>query len=108
MRLSRILLGIAVIATVALDAAPAGAASLTIPSTPSLLALLPVPAPPAGNTYVALGDSYASGPVIPSYEQPYGCLRSTNNYAHLVSRALALPLLDRSCAGAETGDMTNA
>jgi lysophospholipase L1-like esterase len=108
MRLSRFLLGIAVVATVALDAAPAGAALPTIPTTPSLLALLPVPAPPAGNYYVALGDSYASGPVIPSYEQPYGCLRSTNNYAHLVSRALALPMRDMSCAGAETEDMTSS
>ena len=58
--------------------------------------------------YVALGDSYTSGPLIPAYEQPYGCLRSTNNYPHLVAPAIKLPLRDVSCAGAETGDMTSS
>jgi lysophospholipase L1-like esterase len=56
--------------------------------------------------YVALGDSYASGPLIPGYEEPYGCLRSTNNYAHLLAPKLGLPLRDASCAGAESEDMT--
>jgi lysophospholipase L1-like esterase len=56
--------------------------------------------------YVALGDSYTSGPFIPLYEQPWGCLRSTNNYPHLLAPKLALPLRDASCAGAETDDMT--
>jgi lysophospholipase L1-like esterase len=56
--------------------------------------------------YVALGDSYTSGPVIPLYEQPYGCLKSTNNYPHLAASRVGLTLRDASCAGAETEDMT--
>lgn len=68
-------------------------------------------ASPAGAlpaNYVALGDSYTAGPIIPLYEQPYGCLRSTNNYPHLVAPVIGLPLRDVSCSGAETGDMTSA
>lgn len=62
----------------------------------------------AGAQYVALGDSYVSGPLIPSqFNNPLGCLRSTNNYPHLVAAALNLTLADMSCAGAETGEMTN-
>jgi hypothetical protein len=60
----------------------------------------------AGAQYVGLGDSYSSGPVIPLYEQPWGCLKSTNNYAHLAASKLKLTLRDVSCAGAETEDMT--
>ena len=56
--------------------------------------------------YVGLGDSWAAGPVIPLYEEPWGCLRSTNNYAHLAAPKLGLPLRDASCSGAETEDMT--
>ena len=61
-----------------------------------------------GATYVALGDSYAAGPVIPLYEQPYGCLKSSNNYAHLAAPRLGLTLRDVTCSGAETDDMTHA
>ncbi|HEY2814041.1 MAG TPA: SGNH/GDSL hydrolase family protein [Acidimicrobiales bacterium] len=73
------------------------------------VAVLAVPAgaradAPAPN-YVALGDSYTAGPVIPPYEQPYGCLKSSNNYPHFVAAKLGLPLRDESCSGAETGDM---
>jgi hypothetical protein len=64
------------------------------------------PARALAPSYVALGDSYASGPIIPLYEQPYGCLRSTNNYAHLLAPKLGLPLRDATCAGAESEDMT--
>ena len=61
---------------------------------------------PAG-TYVALGDSYTSGPLIPLYDQPLGCLRSSLlNYPHLIATQLGLTLRDASCAGAETDDMT--
>ena len=55
---------------------------------------------------VALGDSFASGPLVPvQYEQPWGCLRSSNNYAHQVARELALELTDVTCSGADTNDM---
>jgi len=63
-------------------------------------------AAPVPKTMVALGDSYASGPVVPLYyEQPWGCLRSSNNYAHQVARELALALTDVSCSGASTKHM---
>jgi len=58
--------------------------------------------------YVALGDSYASGPLIPLQEQPWGCLKSTNNYAKHVAAELGLILRDATCSGAKTKDMTEA
>ena len=46
-------------------------------------------AAPASADYVALGDSYAAGPLIPLQLKPYGCLKSSNNYAHLAAPKLA-------------------
>jgi hypothetical protein len=64
-------------------------------------------AAPASADYVALGDSYAAGPLIPLQLKPYGCLKSSNNYAHLAAPALNQPAFrDVSCSGAETEDMT--
>lgn len=78
-------------------------AGIVAAGTPGATAA-PEPAPPS--TYVALGDSFASGPLIPSqHEQPWGCLRSTNNYAHQLAAALALELTDVTCSGADTDDM---
>lgn len=66
-------------------------------------------APPPPDTYVALGDSYTSGPLIlPQTGQPYGCLRSGKNYPSLVAPQVSsrLPLFtDVSCSGAKTDDM---
>src|SRR3954447_3162449 len=63
----------------------------------------------AADSYVALGDSYAAGPVIPLQIQPYGCLKSDHNYAHLAAPQLSpLALRDPTCSGAETDDMTQA
>jgi lysophospholipase L1-like esterase len=66
-------------------------------------------APPAlaAREYVSLGDSYTAGPLIPLQIQPFGCLKSNNNYPHLTARQLGLPLKDPSCSGAETEDMEN-
>jgi len=73
-----------------------------------LITMLALAAPaPAATEYAALGDSYAAGPLIPLQIQPFGCLKSNNNYAHLASRQLGLALTDPSCSGAETEDMTN-
>ena len=79
-----------------------------VPAVISVLAALAALAPAAASagTFVGLGDSYAAGPGIPFYEQPYGCIRSTNNYAHHAAATLGLPLRDVSCSGAETEDMT--
>ena len=63
-------------------------------------------APPS---YVALGDSYTAGPVIPIQIPPFGCLKSDHNYPHLAAPQLGEPAFrDASCSGAETGDMTHA
>jgi lysophospholipase L1-like esterase len=63
-------------------------------------------APRGPKTMVALGDSYASGPLVPvQYEQPWGCLRSSLNYAHQVATELDLALTDVTCSGADTDDM---
>src|SRR5215475_7481089 len=63
---------------------------------------------PPPSSYVALGDSYTAGPLIPLQESdPLGCLRSDHNYPHLVAAALGVSdFRDPSCSGAETDDMT--
>lgn len=57
--------------------------------------------------YVALGDSYASGPLIPVQRtDPIGCERSTSNYPSLVAEDLGVRgFTDVSCSGAKTEDM---
>ena len=73
----------------------------------ALVALL-VPSS-ASADYVALGDSFAAGPLIPLQIQPFGCLKSNNNYAHVAQRRLRFAeFRDASCSGAETEDMTQA
>jgi hypothetical protein len=64
------------------------------------------PAASAAPTYVALGDSYAAFPLIPAQLPPFGCLKSSNNYAHLAAPQLGLTLRDPSCSGAKTDHMT--
>lgn len=60
--------------------------------------------------YVALGDSYTAGPLIPVQTgQPAGCLRSDHNYPSLVRQSLrSSAFRDVSCSGATTDDMTKA
>lgn len=56
--------------------------------------------------YVALGDSFTSGPFIPRTLAAFGCFRSTRNYPSLVGKALDVaPVIDVSCAGADTRDL---
>jgi hypothetical protein len=63
---------------------------------------LAVPAS-ASADYVALGDSYTAGPLIPLQIQPFGCLKSNNNYAHLAQLTLGFAeFRDPSCSGAKT------
>jgi len=69
---------------------------------------LALPAAASAASYVALGDSYVAGPLIPLQLPPYGCLKSDHNYAHLAAPELGLELRDPSCSGAETEDMTQA
>jgi len=96
-RLHALLTGLIVagLATIATTAGPADAAPATRLT------------PPVVTRYVALGDSYTAGPLIPVTQVANGCFRSTNNYPSLVARALAVPtFVDVSCSGAQTKDMT--
>jgi lysophospholipase L1-like esterase len=77
------------VATLALTAAPAGAAA------------------PTGG-FVALGDSYTSGPLIPT-QVDLNCTRSNKNFPSLVKAAIsASAFTDVSCGGATTTDILNA
>ncbi|WP_371599742.1 SGNH/GDSL hydrolase family protein [Streptomyces sp. NBC_00564] len=66
-------------------------------------------APPKG-PYVALGDSYTSGPGIPARTgTPAGCDRSDRNYPALVAQKLeikAADFRDVSCSGATLADLS--
>lgn len=61
----------------------------------------------APDTYVALGDSYTAGPLIPDQStDPLGCLRSDRNYPSVANASLNFGrFVDVSCSGAETEDM---
>lgn len=61
----------------------------------------------AAQEYVALGDSFTAGPLIPVQVPIFGCLKSNNNFPNLTARELGLTLRDASCSGAETEDMEN-
>jgi lysophospholipase L1-like esterase len=85
-----------------------GAAALVV-AVMALLGALAGAAGASAATYTSLGDSYASGPLIPNQSlSPLGCLRSDHNYAHLTAGQLGLTLSDASCSGATTVDMTQA
>ena len=60
---------------------------------------------PGGTRYVAMGDSFASGPGIAPQRE--GCMRSANNYASLLATELwANAFTDASCGGATTANFT--
>lgn len=62
---------------------------------------------PAGR-YVALGDSYTAGPVIPT-QVDLNCLRSSRNYPSLVAASAgSSSFSDVSCSGATTNDILNS
>jgi lysophospholipase L1-like esterase len=69
------------------------------------IALLPAlaAAPASAAKYVGLGDSAASGPLIPNQiPDPLGCWRSDHDFAHVAAQSLGLSLKDVSCSGART------
>jgi lysophospholipase L1-like esterase len=64
-----------------------------------------------GGTFVALGDSYAAGNLIPDSPvgTPPGCLRSTHNYSGDVQAVIrADRYVDVACTDATTADMTRS
>jgi lysophospholipase L1-like esterase len=59
--------------------------------------------------FVALGDSFAAGDLIPSspWGTPVGCLRSSHNYGADAAAALGMTrYVDAACTGATTADLT--
>ncbi len=75
----------------------------------ALLAVGSVPSPASADAgrYVALGDSYAAGPLIPHrVGSPAACLRSSHSYPYLVAAAIGpSSFRDISCQGADTTNM---
>lgn len=75
----------------------------------------PVASPPAERIeaerikYVALGDSYTAGPGLPAqHGHPAACRRSSRNYPSRVATALDARLVDVSCGGARTRDLSRS
>lgn len=62
---------------------------------------------PAPTDYVALGDSFSAGPLVPdARSDPSGCFRSTNNYpAYLAGFLGVRTYRDVTCSGAWTRDV---
>lgn len=73
-----------------------------------LVLAVTAPAEAAASRYVALGDSFTAGPLIPNqHGSPIGCLRSDHNYPSLLAARLQpATFVDASCSGADTTDMT--
>ncbi|MCW2797340.1 SGNH/GDSL hydrolase family protein [Nocardioides sp.] len=89
----------ACLATIAVTLA--GGCGSSVPNPPD-----PPTTTTSTGTYVALGDSYTSGPNIPDVVQA-ACYRSSSNYPHQVAAQLDNTfLIDVSCAGAATPGMT--
>jgi lysophospholipase L1-like esterase len=86
----------------ALWAAPVLLAAVVIPAGAASAAA--APADRSVSSYVALGDSYAAGPLIPLQTGiPAGCLRSSRNYPSLVAETIGiLAFRDVTCSGATT------
>lgn len=73
----------------------------------AMLTPAPASAAPRFHRYVGLGDSFASAPLVPNLSGNPFCGQSDHNYAHLIAARLKPELLvDVSCGGAVTGDMT--
>lgn len=88
---------------------PRWAALLAVPAVLALTAA-PADAGPAYPTYVALGDSYAAGPLVPfPVGRPAACLRSDRNYPSVAAQRLGVTTLtDATCIGAKTDDLAAA
>ncbi|MFE7406700.1 SGNH/GDSL hydrolase family protein [Isoptericola sp. NPDC057559] len=89
-------------ALAALSAAAVAAAAL-------VAAAAPAGATPAPDRYVALGDSYSAGSgILPAdLRAPLACLRSTLSYPHVVADRLDVGVVDVTCGGAQTADLTS-
>ena len=60
----------------------------------------------AGEKYVALGDSFTAGPLVPTTDLAAGCFRSDHNYPSLLAEGLGIEqFVDVSCSAARTRDL---
>ncbi len=85
------------------DASSSASASASASSSASSSA----PAGPTYQRYVAMGDSYSSGPFIPTTDLAGGCTRSDHNYPSLLSAELGVKdFVDVTCSGATTADLS--
>jgi lysophospholipase L1-like esterase len=83
--------------------AAASLATVGLVTTPAL------PSYAAGESYVALGDSYSSGTGTRTYiADGTDCLRSVYAYASLTAAAKSYSLNFRACSGAVVADVTNS
>lgn len=99
MRLPRLVAAL-LVAVVALASCTSGA-----PTTTNGPRVTPLTVP-AGR-YVALGDSYSAGPLIPTTDLAGGCARSDHNYPSLLAARLHVTsFADVTCSGAQTRDLT--
>jgi lysophospholipase L1-like esterase len=66
-------------------------------------------AAPTGSPYVAVGDSYsaASGVLPPDPTAPFNCLRSSQNYPHVIAARTGAHLTDVTCGAADTSDFAD-
>lgn len=96
-RIAKLLMPGTVLALGVVLATPAGAAPAESPFATE----------PLFDSYVALGDSYAAGPLIPLQDPTSpACLRSNRNYPSLVADTGRVPdFRDVSCSGAVTDDL---
>lgn len=98
----RLLLAAFVLAVAGCTSAPAA----DVDPGPSGAAAGSDASPGGGQRYVALGDSFTSGPYVPTTDLASGCLRSDHNYPSLLARRLGVAdFVDVSCAGARTRDL---
>jgi lysophospholipase L1-like esterase len=83
------------------------ALTATILLSATALTASAAPLTPSFQNYVALGDSYTSGPFIPAQRlDPLGCGRSTHNYpSYLADRLNVRSFTDVSCGGATTSNL---
>ena len=72
----------------------------------------PASPPPNPLVYVALGDSYTSGPLVLPHDDtfvPQDCGQSTRNYPHIASQLIKADVFrDVSCGGATIDDFSAA
>lgn len=84
------------------------AVALAAAAVVTVVSRSPTPAPaPEAVDYVALGDSFSAGPLVPdARSDPPGCFRSTNNYpAYLAGYLGVRTYRDVTCSGARTADL---